>query len=129
MTKPTKIYRDQLYKEIWKEPATKLAERYGISGSMVSRICDELHVPRPAPGHWMKLQYGHKVKIPKLPALEDGQKDHWGIRHTIVKIQRGVQAAKAATVPVTCPGTPGTRPRIPSFLEINEYEITRPSSC
>jgi hypothetical protein len=96
MTKPTTIMRDQLYKEIWNEPATKLAERYGISGSMVARICKELNVPRPIRGHWAKLAHGYKVKMPKLPALGDGQKDHWEIRHTNVETQRGVQAAKAA---------------------------------
>jgi hypothetical protein len=96
MDAPIVIQREQLYKEIWKEPASKLAKRYGISGSMVARICKELNVPRPERGYWAKLKHGYKVKIPKLPALKDGQKDVWKISHTNVKAQREVRATKEA---------------------------------
>lgn len=90
------IHRDKLYKEIWEVPATKLAARYGISGSMLARICRELNVPRPGLGHWAKVAHKHKVKMPKLPALKKGQKESWQISQTNVKAQNNVQQIKEA---------------------------------
>ena len=102
MSTPSSIHRDKLYKEIWQEPATKVAARYGISDSMLVRICKELNVPRPGLGHWTKVAHNHKISIPMLPALQKGQKESWEINHANVATQRSVQQIKVEThaVPV-----------------------------
>ena len=41
------ITREQLYKDIWSMPASKLADEYCISGSMIARLCKKLDVPYP----------------------------------------------------------------------------------
>lgn len=96
MKKPTTIHRNQLYKEIWKEPASKVADRYGISGSMIARVCKALNVPRPERGYWAKLKHGHKVEKPPLPELERGQKHRWQINTINVSSQKDVSVAKEA---------------------------------
>ena len=105
MSTPSSIHRDKLYKEIWQEPATKVAARYGISDSMLARICKKLNVPRPGLGHWSKVAHKHKVCIPKLPALKQGQKESWKLNRTIVAAQRITQQVEEKTK-----GTPVDEP-------------------
>jgi hypothetical protein len=37
--------REELYAEIWEQPATKVAAKYGISSVMLGRICSKLQIP------------------------------------------------------------------------------------
>jgi integrase len=48
------IDRRTLYGELWKEPATVVATRYGISATFLARVCTRLRIPRPPRGYWMK---------------------------------------------------------------------------
>jgi len=50
-------------------PATKLAEKLGVSDVAVIKRCDKLVVPRPARGYWAKLEHGKIEKKPDLPPL------------------------------------------------------------
>jgi hypothetical protein len=64
----TRTYeREKLYREIWAEPMTTVAKRYGISDVALRRHCKKLDIPLPKQGHWAKVQAGHKVKVPPLP--------------------------------------------------------------
>lgn len=60
--------RDTLYEEVWTEPMTKVAARYGVSSSFLARACTRMNVPRPERDHWAKLAVG---KAPKQPPLSD----------------------------------------------------------
>jgi hypothetical protein len=61
--------RDKLYEEVWTTPMKHLGVKYGISGSAVRRLCDELQIPVPEQGHWTRVEMGHTIDRPPLPAL------------------------------------------------------------
>lgn len=53
--------RQALYDEVWREPLTKLAKRYGLSDVGLRKICVQLSIPLPERGYWAKLAAGKKV--------------------------------------------------------------------
>lgn len=59
--------RTSLYDEVWSEPMTKLAKKYGLSDSGLRLICQALNIPLPRQGHWAKLAAGHLVPRIALP--------------------------------------------------------------
>jgi hypothetical protein len=63
------IDRQRLYEEVWATPMKHLGVKYGISGSEVRRLCDELQIPVPEQGHWTRVEMGYTVDRPPLPAL------------------------------------------------------------
>ena len=65
------ITREELYKLIWKEPVTKVAEKMGVPAPILRKYCHLLNIPTPSSGYWSKLQFGKPVEIPPLPAFED----------------------------------------------------------
>lgn len=65
------ITREELYKMIWKEPVTKVAEKMGVPAPILRKFCKHLNIPTPSSGYWSKLQYGKPVEIPPLPVLKD----------------------------------------------------------
>lgn len=67
--------RNDLYKQVWKEPMTKLAKKYGLSDKGLSKICQKLDIPVPPRGYWAKIQSGAKLKRPPLPRKKYGQPD------------------------------------------------------
>ncbi len=62
----TKI-RKTLYEEIWAEPMTTVALRYGISDNGLRKRCKALNIPWPPNGYWAKVKAGKPV--PERPAL------------------------------------------------------------
>jgi len=75
--RPT-VSRELLYDEVWAEPMTTVAKRYGVSSSFMARVCTSLNVPRPDRGYWAKLAAGHKMpKRPSLPVPETGALIEW----------------------------------------------------
>ncbi|RSK44988.1 hypothetical protein [Bacillus canaveralius] len=63
-----RIYeRGKLYEEVWKEPMTSLAKKYGVSDVALRKQCIKMDIPLPKAGHWTKVKSGHEVKIPPLP--------------------------------------------------------------
>ena len=95
---------EKLYGEIWKEPATKVSKHYGISGSMLARICTALNVPRPKVGYWARVQHGHKVRKPKLPKLKDGELTTWTVHEAAIKEQPYYQKKKPKNDPTQYSG-------------------------
>jgi hypothetical protein len=71
MNEPKNITREELYEQIWKLPATKLAKELGISDVALAKICRKLNVPKPGPGHWRLVRLGWEMERPPLPALEE----------------------------------------------------------
>ena len=65
------VTREELYKLIWKEPVTKVAEKMGVPAPILRKFCNRLNIPTPSSGYWSKLQFGKPVEIPPLPAFDD----------------------------------------------------------
>lgn len=63
----TRYDREKLYVEVWKEPVSAVAKRYGVSGTALAKACRRLNVPLPPRGYWAKLRAGVSVSIPALP--------------------------------------------------------------
>jgi hypothetical protein len=67
--------RDKLYDELWHEPATEVAKRYGVSSNALAKICDRLNVPRPPRGYWVRLSFGKVDPRPALPPRDNSELD------------------------------------------------------
>lgn len=65
--KPVTITREDLYRQVWETPMTRLAKQYGISDNGLAKICDRLQVPYPPRGHWAKKQAGKPTQQIQLP--------------------------------------------------------------
>jgi hypothetical protein len=63
--------REELYKDVWEQPLTKLQSKYGVSNVAIGKACRKLKVPLPGRGYWAKLAAGHKVKRMPLVEFED----------------------------------------------------------
>lgn len=93
------ITREQLYEMVWKEPMLRVAVRFGVSGSYMARVCTQLRVPRPVPGHWTKLECGKEsVQVP-LPAALPGDVTVWS------RAENG-PSAQSMVVRAAAPGKP-----------------------
>lgn len=71
------ISREELYELVWSEPMTKVAERFDVSGSYLTRVCTLLKVPRPERGYWAKLTFGKASPKKPLPAAQPGDPVRW----------------------------------------------------
>ena len=71
------IDRGTLYGQVWQEPMTKVAIKYGVSSSYLARVCEMLGVPRPEPGYWSKVAAGKNVRIPVLPEAKPEHELIW----------------------------------------------------
>ena len=72
-----RITREELYTQIWSEPATKLAKRYDVSSSYLARVCEGLNVPHPPRGYWARRAVGEKMPVPPLPPAGPGDPLSW----------------------------------------------------
>jgi len=66
------VAREALYEEVWRDPMTIAAPRYGLSDVGLVKICKKLRIPVPGRGYWAKLQAGRPTCQPPLPALPPG---------------------------------------------------------
>ena len=72
---PTPKYdRQTLYKEVWEEPVTKVAQKYGVSDTIIRRVCKSQDIPIPNRGYWAKLRAGKPVTKEPLPKLKTVKK-------------------------------------------------------
>ncbi len=72
-----RITREELYRQIWTTPATKLALRYGVSSSYLARVCEGLNVPHPPRGYWARRAAGEEIPVPSLPPAGPGDPLSW----------------------------------------------------
>jgi hypothetical protein len=88
------ITRDGLFKLVWAEPMIRVAKRFGVSGSYLARICNELSVPRPDRGYWAKLAVGKASPMPELPPAEPGDPTEWDRNaHPYQSLKRSITSA------------------------------------
>lgn len=45
-----RISREDLYAKVWQTPMIRLAEKFGITGNGLAKICDRMDVPYPPRG-------------------------------------------------------------------------------
>lgn len=95
------VTREELYRQVWVEPVLKAAERYGVSGSFLARVCTDLNVPRPERGHWAKLAAGKKVKQPPLPPTRPGDYVSWAPGVGLYRPELPIHAPDPATIRTT----------------------------
>ena len=62
--------REKLYKEVWDEPVSTVAKRYGVSDVAIHKICKSMDIPVPPRGYWAKKRAGQKVKKEPLPKTD-----------------------------------------------------------
>ena len=67
------LTREALYGLVWSTPLLALSKKYAISDNGLRKVCTRLNIPLPKGGHWMKVQFGKKVKVMPLP--EDANVD------------------------------------------------------
>lgn len=82
------ISREDLYRLVWTEPMTKIAERSEVSGSYLARMCTLLDVPRPERGYWAKLAVGKAPPQPSLPPPGPTTLLHWSRESERVALPR-----------------------------------------
>jgi hypothetical protein len=63
--------REELYKDVWDQPVSRLTGKYGISGVAIAKACRKLDVPLPGRGYWARKQAGQTVRRDALPAAKD----------------------------------------------------------
>lgn len=80
MSKMNQLERAALYEEVWSEPMSRLAPKYGLSGNGLKKICAKLHIPVPPRGYWARVQHGQKAKKQPLPGLKSGQADTYTLQ-------------------------------------------------
>jgi hypothetical protein len=71
MADPTKpVDRETLYEEVWSEPVSVVAPRYGLSDVGLAKICRKLAIPLPSRGYWAKVKAGRIMSRAPLPKLK-----------------------------------------------------------
>lgn len=79
--------RETLYKEVWGESVTKVAQKYHISDNGLRKVCKAMDIPLPDRGYWAKLKAGKAVdtppKLPKLKKPKDENKPKTGDIRTL----------------------------------------------
>jgi hypothetical protein len=69
---PVTVSREELYRQVWETPMSRLAEQYGLSDNGLAKICNRINVPYPQRGYWAKKAAGKKVVQQQLPEWKNG---------------------------------------------------------
>lgn len=88
--------RETLYAEVWAEPVTTVAIRYGISNVGLRKICRKLGVPLPGRGYWAKVASGKRPRVTPLSATHRGPKAYE--RRVLVDEQATDRAARSGSL-------------------------------
>lgn len=70
MSTDVSMTRQELFKLVWSEPVSRVAERFRLSDNSLRSVCLGEDVPLPPRGHWARARAGQKVKRPRLPHPE-----------------------------------------------------------
>ncbi|MEL1296645.1 hypothetical protein WNJ65_22840 [Klebsiella pneumoniae] len=116
--------RETLYHLVWREPAERIAARYGISTELLAKRCSEMRIPRPLAGYWKALAKGAAPAIPALPALKKGM---------MVKVrENGNPSVKSPVTTASKPASSVTRKQAPvtgnGYGLINDLKTYLPAS-
>lgn len=63
------VSREDLHREVWETPMSKLAIRYGLSGNGLAKICARMKIPCPPRGFWARKAAGQNVATLPLPPV------------------------------------------------------------
>ena len=80
-----RVTREELYKQVWETPMSRLAQQYGVSGPGLAEACDRLRVPHPPRGYWTKKAAGKEVTHYRLPEWGSDKPDSVEIGPTPVR--------------------------------------------
>jgi len=74
--------REKLYEEVWTDPMSAVAARYGVSSAVLAKVCRKLAVPMPERGYWALKAAGRPPAKPRLRATKPDQPttyaaDYW----------------------------------------------------
>jgi hypothetical protein len=64
--------REDLHKQVWEEPLSLVARRYGLSEFNLRTLCIRLCVPMPRENCWKKVRAGRILDVAPLPAQYKG---------------------------------------------------------
>lgn len=64
------VDRETLYNEVWSEPVSVVAARYGLSDVGLAKICRAWAIPLPSRGYWAKVKAGRIMRQVPLPPLK-----------------------------------------------------------
>jgi hypothetical protein len=81
--------REALYNEVWAEPVTTVAKRYGMSDNGLRKHCKRLGIPLPPSGYWARVKAGQKVSKPALPKVTGELKKH--VRNYAIKYRTDLE--------------------------------------
>lgn len=81
--------REALYNEVWFEPVTTVAKKYGISDNGLRKHCKRLGIPLPSSGYWAKVKAGQKVSKPALPKVTGELRKH--VRNYAIKYRVDIE--------------------------------------
>lgn len=71
------VNREELHRQVWSEPVSRLAAAYNVSGSYLGRICRVLKVPTPSVGYWVQLKANKNPPKEALPTPIAGDPTIW----------------------------------------------------
>jgi hypothetical protein len=63
--------REELYRDVWETPMSKLTEKYGVSNVMIGKVCRKLTIPVPGRGYWARKAAGQSITIKPLPQIKN----------------------------------------------------------
>ncbi|WP_204321152.1 hypothetical protein [Cupriavidus neocaledonicus] len=73
------VDRETLYNEVWTDPVTVVAPRYGLSDVGLAKICRTLAIPLPSRGYWAKVKAGRIMNRVPLPDLKQEHLSRTGL--------------------------------------------------
>lgn len=65
------LTREDLFKQVWELPMTKVSADYGISDVALKKICDKHRIPVPGRGYWAKKAAGKRVERAHFRTITD----------------------------------------------------------
>lgn len=71
------ITREELYELVWSTSVSAAAKRFGVSYTMMARVCRRMDVPRPPLGFPSLVRVGRAPPRPALPAWRFGTPQVW----------------------------------------------------
>jgi len=110
------LTRQQLYRLVWENPLTTVADELGMSANGLAKICDRVRIPYPARGYWARERAGRHTPRPDLPEYEgpsvitiSGERSKSRrTRSRLSPDERREQLLEAARTMIATEGLPGT---------------------
>jgi hypothetical protein len=70
-----RLSREELYDSVWREPASALAPRLGISEFALKKACASAQIPLPGRIYWAKRRAGKEIAQIALPIRSTGMNE------------------------------------------------------